>query len=644
MIRFLVVVTAFAVAAIPRLASATDGEACVTEDPEELTPATVPDIERAAYQDVACSELLNGFPGNIDANAWNNCRADLNAAKAFCANPLGATVVSPEELADAHREVKDGTCTPDESTITVQASGGALGLGTPFQDDLLRGLAAFIVSRAKAEAMAWAIDEIGKKICADKDAAALLPNSCQLMNEASPSSGTPMAWGTLKTAFETDLEKFPERAMSCVADEAGLGDDAKHLLGTGVQVTKLVREGEDPLAVLYGLTDRYPFDKDDKCTDPASLDCGLHMLGYVAGVLTPSAKADGSIRPILDEERFVKIAARRVWDHAGVIGLPTGDLATKGKELGKHLRKLYGQILRIADKIKRARDALDKVGEDADRFQSVVRLARAVVDLIDAALDLVPDDYQTGLPATKQTAAKILDVLDEIAAALDAAVEREYARTFVHVSAAVRLVVEVDADAKLPAVITKYGPFVAEVAAAKTPEDVQRALETAAAPIGGSLAKRGKGKRTVAINAFFGLHAGREVVDGLGPERIEGKHAGLYAAVGVEASMGVGKNCSLGLFLSVIDLGALTSLHIDDESEEAADDEPEVETTPEVGFKQVFSPGLYLVGSFQRGSVGVGASLTPKLRNVSEDGMFVEEASAIRYGVFLALDITIFPF
>ena len=40
----------------------------------------------------------------------------------------------------------------------------------------------------------------------------------------------------------------------------------------------------------------------------------------------------------------------------------------------------------------------------------------------------------------------------------------------------------------------------------------------------------------------------------------------------------------------------------------------------------------------------LGASVTPELRRITEDGKPVSSAEALRIGVFASLDITIFPF
>jgi hypothetical protein len=96
-----------------------------------------------------------------------------------------------------------------------------------------------------------------------------------------------------------------------------------------------------------------------------------------------------------------------------------------------------------------------------------------------------------------------------------------------------------------------------------------------------------------------------------------------------------------GVFLQAVDLGALASWRF---SDEAKDD---VESEPELGFAQVFAPGvfpvLHVAGSPL--TIGLGWSLTPGLRSGSdEEG---EESpprfDASRFGLFLAFDVPLFP-
>jgi hypothetical protein len=108
----------------------------------------------------------------------------------------------------------------------------------------------------------------------------------------------------------------------------------------------------------------------------------------------------------------------------------------------------------------------------------------------------------------------------------------------------------------------------------------------------------------------------------------------------------------VGLLLSVLDLGAVTTIRQEEETKGDLPDAtdpmttaPKAEAAAQIGFAQVFSPGAhFLVGIAGSPFVaGFGVSLSPELREVSQAGAVTTEVSVLRYGAFLAVDVPIFP-
>jgi hypothetical protein len=126
-------------------------------------------------------------------------------------------------------------------------------------------------------------------------------------------------------------------------------------------------------------------------------------------------------------------------------------------------------------------------------------------------------------------------------------------------------------------------------------------------------------------------------------ENTFGKQISLFAPVGLDISWGTNDCLSLGVFASVIDLGALASFRESTDTPQTTDDGT-IESTPQIGLRQVLAPGLYFVLGIDRFTIGAGASMTPLLRRIEDNGMLVEEVSAVRFGVFTAVDVTLFPF
>ena len=110
---------------------------------------------------------------------------------------------------------------------------------------------------------------------------------------------------------------------------------------------------------------------------------------------------------------------------------------------------------------------------------------------------------------------------------------------------------------------------------------------------------------------------------------------GLYSPVGFEITV---PNRQLGLFIQLIDVGAIASSRL-------IGSDSLVANSPEIGFAQVVAPGAYVTLAIRNTplSVGVGGSYVPKLRRSLGAAAVDTSLNAIRWGVFFAIDIGIFP-
>ncbi|MDX1913358.1 MAG: hypothetical protein SFV22_17825, partial [Saprospiraceae bacterium] len=186
-------------------------------------------------------------------------------------------------------------------------------------------------------------------------------------------------------------------------------------------------------------------------------------------------------------------------------------------------------------------------------------------------------------------------------------------------------------DKKAIATLLRYANFMAAIAEANSADEMESAIEAFALPPGSSRMKKTAGRFSVALNAYTGFAWGREY---LGGESGAKKIAALSAPLGISASYGLGKGGSLGFFVPVIDVGAVTAWRFKDDS---------AENLPELTWGNILSPGVYIVydtpGKWPF-AIGYGAQIGPGLRKVSEMGLEVEK-SGWRQGFFLSVDIPI---
>jgi hypothetical protein len=222
-------------------------------------------------------------------------------------------------------------------------------------------------------------------------------------------------------------------------------------------------------------------------------------------------------------------------------------------------------------------------------------------------------------------------------------IRRDYAAASV---LTLQLLEDADPASSLPRGVTKYLPLVVEIGTAQSSKDVASAFDAYAAPLG---TYKLKYKRPmVAINGFLGFHAGWERMDSRGVKGTSPMVAG-FAPIGIHASHQVCDGLHLGVLLSVLDLGAVTTIKANSDDEPSGDLEgadpttsPKSKAAAQIGFEQVFSPGGYLVAGIGGTPfvAGVGLSLSPELREVKQDGLKTD-VSVLRYGAFLAIDVPI---
>lgn len=192
-----------------------------------------------------------------------------------------------------------------------------------------------------------------------------------------------------------------------------------------------------------------------------------------------------------------------------------------------------------------------------------------------------------------------------------------------------------------------YGTFMADVAAADSPDAFAAALNNVALPPGSSQLKRNR-NFSLEMNAYFGASYGREVlnyptditVPGGLPEAESGV-AALWVPVGLSMSWKTSfeQRSSYTLFFPLIDLGAVSAYRF-----ETADSQ--IERLPRFTAQNVFSPGAHFLYNFADTpfSLGIGAQYGPTTRRIDPLNGPVFNAAGVRYMLTFSVDVPIFSF
>jgi hypothetical protein len=191
--------------------------------------------------------------------------------------------------------------------------------------------------------------------------------------------------------------------------------------------------------------------------------------------------------------------------------------------------------------------------------------------------------------------------------------------------------------------ILKYGTFMATIVHAKSSDDVQTIIESIAMPAGSFRVKR-ESDYNISLNGFAGFFGGHEYIKNTENNIIN--NFAISAPIGIAFTKGKcsrfvinkknkDKGLAHGLFVSLIDIGALASFRFGDDSSQVAST---------VELKQILAPGIFYTLYFRNSplTLTVGGQMGPLLREITPSDAKLEENFYYRVGVSLVVDIPLF--
>lgn len=168
--------------------------------------------------------------------------------------------------------------------------------------------------------------------------------------------------------------------------------------------------------------------------------------------------------------------------------------------------------------------------------------------------------------------------------------------------------------------LMKYGSFMAAMIDAKQAEDVEKVIESYALPQGSARLKR-HASFDVSLNAYLGLYGGYENNSFV---------SGLATPIGIALSTS-GKCGSVSLFMSLIDIGAISALRFNNDSAQIAT----------IYLKEIFSPGMFFSYGFPKAplSINLGFQQAPLLKRVGNGSNEVDLTYRTRWSLGLLVDV-----
>ncbi len=559
------------------------------------------------------------------------------------------------------------------------------------QAAILDGIAQFLVKRFTAEINVWFLDGFKAKLDEIPGFKVLLPNTYQVLTRSDPYN-YPIFIQSFREAFQSDLKDIHKNFIVLLNDEPemkklltelniGISYDelkpAIEYINLASFIDQSLRYGEDLPDVIEGLPGQYDMDDD--------LAGALNLAALLSKGLrdTSGDWVSASKIPLLYNKEIDEFNRQPFWIFWGLIH----QIDLKDKQMDKVT--FSGGTITLRDLLDNMTDA--KFNALFTAFQKTARKGIAtfnqgkalqqqdeqngtlniesfdpfvlstldfVGEGINLAMVIAPDN--AGLCKVKH---QILPATKEIWGAVTEADKKNYALGLNHIVSAFKIITDKSlgacpvtgteaAQAKESGwgkELIKYGSFMVTLINAKTADDVEAALESAALPVGSYTIKR-QNHLTMGMNAWVGPSVGMEhLTDKTIANSARNKTSislmapiGPYISLGPNASSFVPKcdkviwKPSFFLMVSVLDLGALVNFRLQDSS--ALD-------LPEITFKNFLAPGVHLgINPFPRAPLSLGGywQYGPIARSVSTSS--VGTSAGWKAGIWLGVDISIFNF
>lgn len=510
-------------------------------------------------------------------------------------------------------------------------------------------LGTFIAKRFKEEINIAFLAKFQKFLKEEEAYRPILPQTYDVLRNKEPYQYT-VYFQALHEAFDEDLQNLPNNGLTFLEefDPAKIKIRNDKVFYASLAVLRVVEQAssKNEVMALTGLENSVSVAKLDE-KEPIR-----NILKFI-GLLTKSLQVSNDqfvkeveLKKYLNNQDAIKcflgLLRQTQTESLKNIYMDTSitTLYTKISEVEVEKDKIFEQMIKIVEQIEKARNEFTSrpvvPNIQAERAQSAlkqVKFSLQILDILNVALEL---GVKFKLVKPNAAILKYEGITKRGVEITKNVLEKDYSLAF---NGFYNLLEDndlVNVDNEAVKALLKYGLFAANVAEAETSAEMIQALETAALPVGSYRIKRNN-NFNVSINSFGGISGGYE--------EFKAKGGGFFApSAPVGLYFGWGKNQnnvkegdghSFGAFISLLDVGSVFALRITGDST----------ALPEISWKNIFTPGFYLLYGIKKTplSIGAGIQKAPELRFSSADSkVSVIDRNAWRVGIKLTVDIPIF--
>lgn len=205
---------------------------------------------------------------------------------------------------------------------------------------------------------------------------------------------------------------------------------------------------------------------------------------------------------------------------------------------------------------------------------------------------------------------------------------------------------------RTPEGFVRYLTLAADVVFADSADGIKQILDDVLLPVGSYRVKR-YSSSSIYISALVGASGGAEWLDNPDVDQKWAMQISPFSPIGIDFSWGSRKlakgssyttrGSSNGVFLSILDIGAITSYRF--QMNGTAEGDLSSKNLPTIKLEQLLSPGMFYTHGFRNSPItwGVGAQLTPRLRDIVDaKDITIDRANAFRFSTFIAVDLPLF--
>lgn len=518
---------------------------------------------------------------------------------------------------------------------------GLTKLGTLPVTTIADGAAQFLIERAKQELEIAYFQRFKKVLTDSSEFETLFPTTIEYLSVLKVEEISSML-NALKSAFNQDIRNLPEHAIDLEKlpkyNELYASNTGK-LIKTGLLLVKPIEQGDNVFELLQFLANDANTPLDQLDDNYAAIYSSIKLGNIISESLRSSEEGTIWVRSsellqfFGDDKQFklylgllyqqTKGETIQIGNNSFSISseLAKADTLLSQLNLYRKAFQEFGDILEDVNSVYNSVAELLKSNNAAD-LALIREHTMSLITLVENSGNLTEQFFDTtGFNQQLITFSKQLNRALSIAEHLRS---KNYTASLVELGI---LFSALEIDKKLMDDFIKYGSFMAAMAEAGSADDIQSILENHVLPPTSYRTKRISAS-SITINAYLGAFGGLDIeTENYQPS----PSFGMWAPIGPAFTFSTSKkDASNTFYISLIDLGAVTSYRLNDTKE----------SLPELQLQNIISPGVFYIRGIRNSPISwhIGAQYGPNLREIA-DGV---EAASYRVHAGISVDIPLF--